>query len=121
MYFGFGNKDATFVLEVEEESEKLQVSGKTKDFIYLEDFPTLHPACLRTRFTLSKHIIMKKCTDTVWRVESGASTMKSDLIIKTATISFYLIILRQLFCVSRFDFIIPRDLFQACGEQNLPW
>ena len=40
-----------------------------------EDIGTLHRGCSRTRFTPSNKVIVKKCTDTVWKAESGLCFM----------------------------------------------
>ena len=40
----------------------------------------LHLACLRTRSTHLKCTTIQKCTDTVWKVESGASSISDQLL-----------------------------------------
>ena len=45
VYFGWRNKNATFVLERDEESEQLKVVRKTKCFIYRENIGILARVC----------------------------------------------------------------------------
>ena len=63
---------ATFVLEME--SEQLKVDRQEKGFCFERGCYNKHSASVKRIFT---HSISgtKKCIDTIWRVESGLSTI----------------------------------------------
>ena len=71
--FGSNKKKVTLVFGVEEDSEKLKIREKTRDFNYGEDMTILHPVWVKRRFSHSQWRTIKKCTGTASRAESGAS------------------------------------------------